>query len=80
MMMTREQLKGRALDVLNYIRTYQRDNDGATPSHETIAKGVGIHSSQPGGILNALEAKGYIEREAQVNRNIPRAITIVEVV
>ncbi len=75
--MTREALKGRQLNVYNFIRDYQGDNDGATPSYETISRGTEIHSSSMHGLITALVAHAWIAR-AEGGSSQLRAITFLD--
>ncbi len=59
------------LKVLNYILSYKRGHDGASPSIREICDGCALRSTSNGFYhLRRLQQAGLIEREANMARNI----------
>lgn len=56
--------------ILNFIKTYQREHGGVSPSLREIAKGAFLSKSTVIDYLNLLESWGIIERERGVARGI----------
>lgn len=64
-------LTARQREVLEFLRAYADEHDGASPTYREIQRGLGLSSvSRISGIIAALEERGFIVRNEGRSRSI----------